>query len=437
MPPSTCLPASYRRALVAASLAFVMPGLLVLACSTDNGDTTHGPDIGKLPQRDANVPDGKILLPDGAIVDDPDATDPEGGSTAHCLNGTAPDGTIAVLAGDDVALKGAVQSQGGAWIATPVARGAAKSKPALVAFGAGFLGVTQGEGDALQWTIFRSCWTSATNFGTAGVKGAPSIAVAGTSAHVVYSAGPGADREYHHGIHDGNAWNAATANVGDKAAMPPTHSFGTISAGLAAVGAEVVFAENGKDDGDQGGGLYVRSFNGGTWTNASPVSGIGTIGNTLPAAPQLVKLDGAFELLLVYVQKDTRRLSWATRTSNAWTNKGPIHVDLNAAETFSLARIGDASVLLALRGQDGNGYYVKGTVGADTITWANASPIGGGAPVAVDSAPAVARGVGGDDAIVAYASNGSVSVTRLRGTTWTSPEALPSMNGSRVAIATK
>ncbi len=434
--PSDFLSSRARRFALASALSFVVPGLVVLACSTDNGDNFFGPDIGSLPKRDANVPDGKIMLPDGAIVDDPDAADPEQ-PDPECLEGTVASGTIAVLAGDDGKLGGATKAGSAAWKAETIARGAAKSRPALTTAGGRFVGVVHGAGDALQTTTFGSCWTGAKDFGTAGVKGPPTLAPAGTGAHLVYSAGPGANTDFHHGVHDGTAFNAATATVGDRDAM--TLSFGTGSAALSAVGSEIVFAQNGTDDGAAGGGLYVRSFSSNAWASPAPVTGIGTIGDTLPAGPQLVTLDGATELLLVYVEKDTRRLAFATRTGGAWSPKGAIHTDLNAAEAFSLAALGGNKVLLALRGQDGNGYFIMGTVNGSTVDWptGGASSIGGGGTVAVDTAPAVARGVGGDEAVMAYASGGAVNVKRLQGGTWSAPENVTGLSGSRVAIATR
>lgn len=401
--------------VVLTSSAFALPGLVEIACSTDNGDSSHGPDIGKLPRRDANVPDGKVLLEDGAIVDDPDA------GTSRSM--------VAVLAGDDSSLYGAVQEPGGAWQTTPLAGGAAKSQPALVAFGAGFLGVTRGEGDALQSTRFGDSWSDPTSFGAASVHGPPSLAVAGTKAHVVYSAGDG--KFFTHGIHDGSNWNDATMQVG------PPPSFGTISGGLATSGTELVFGENGGDS-----NLYVRSFNG-TWQASKQIAGV-TVLDEKQATPELASVGTTSDLLLVFVLKATYQLAWATRnaSSKEWGAGTPIAVGVVAEEKFSLARLGSSTVLLAFRGQqepDGshNGYYTKGTISGDTVTWSATAAIGGGGKVLVDSTPAVARGIDGDDAIVAYASGGTVNVMRLRGSSWSSPETLPSVSGSYVAIATK
>jgi hypothetical protein len=407
---------------------------ILSACSTDNGDNTHGPDV-QFPKKDATTIDGKTVLPDGAVVEPED--DSGGGKQDGSSGGLDPDtgvpclsGTIAVLAGNDTALGGSIQEKSGAWNTGAIANGAAKSKPALVQFGTGFLGVTHGAGDALQSTSANgTTWSAAASFGNAGVKGPPTLAIVGTQAHVVYSAGAGANRDFAHAIHDGTNFNAGTAQVG------PPLSFGTVSAGLAGAGADAVFAENGSDE-----GLYVRSFTGGAWAAAAGVVGAGTVGSSLPATPELVGLDGAkWDLLLVYVEKTTRFISFAMRDANTkvWADGDSVGNAVTTNEKLSLSRVGQFTVLVTFRGQDGKGYYTQGSVNANNINWSAAAPIGGGAAFAVDSTPSAAKGVCGDDAVVAYASGGSVSITRLRGASWTTPEAVTNLSGSRVAIATK
>jgi hypothetical protein len=165
-----------------------------------------------------------------------------------------------------------------------------------------------------------------------------------------------------------------------------------------------------------------------------------SIGADVPAFPVITRADGKFDLVAVYVAQTTRRLSYAGRdaTGKAWINGGVVHDFATTNEPFSVARGGTSVFVVTFRGQDGNGYFARGTVDAGgAFTWTAAQPIGGGATVAVDSAPAVARGVCAEDAIVVYASAGQVKATRLRGTTWTPPEAVVGASGSRVAVATK
>ena len=91
---------------------------------------------------------------------------------------------------------------------------------------------------------------------------------------------------------------------------------------------------------------------------------------------------------------------------------------------------------MTFRGTDGRGYEASGTENGTSFSWNAAVPIVAGG-VAVDSAPAVATGVCGDDGILAYASGGQVRAKHLRDASWSTPELVAGVSGSRVAIATR
>ena len=412
------------------ALSLVPSAAALLACATDNGSNVFGPTYGPNEQ-DGSASSSSSSSSSSGGTGDPDGGSPvdgggDGDAAAPCASGT-----VAVLAGNDTTLSGAVQDRGGAWTGAAIAGSSALSRPALVAFGQGFLGVTRGTG-GLQSVTYETSWSAASTIGRSGVKGSPALAVAGTSAHVVYAAGPGGNRDFFHGVHDGNAWNAADETVG----ISPNQSFGTIGAGLAGAGNTAVFVENGSDE-----KLYTRTWDG-AWPagTATEIAGAATVGTAFPTPPVVVATEGKNDLVAFYVQKEFIRLSYATRdaATKAWTDHGVIHMLATTTEPFSAARIGQSTYLVTFRGQDGNGYYAQGTVdAAGAFTWAAAQSIGGGANVIVDSAPAVARGVCGDDAIVVFPTSGSVKATRLRGTTWTAPAFVTGASGTRVAVATR
>jgi hypothetical protein len=423
----------HRRSSLALALASTA-AVLGVACGTDNGETVFGPTFGP------NDKDGAASGSSGSASSSGSSGDPDGSATDGGgddargdtdASTTCASGTVAVLAGGDASLSGAIQSKGGAWAGAAIAGGSTLSKPTLVAFGQGFLGATHGSGNVLQSTQYTTAWSAATAFGNSGVKGPPTLATAGTSAHVIYAAGPGPNRDFAHGIHDGNAWNGADAIVGTS---QQDKSFGTLGAALHGDGAGVVFMENGGDN-----KVYTRQFTA-AWSSPTVVTSAASVGNTVPAFPVITTAEGKWDLVAVYAQETTRRLSYASRdaTGKAWVDGGVVHDFATTNEPFSFARVGTSSFLVTFRGQDGNGYFARATVDAGGVfTWASAQPIGGGANVAVDSAPAVARGVCGDDAIVVYASAGQVKATRLRGTTWTAAEPVTGTSGARVAVATK
>ena len=205
---SVALDAYYQGWMKLAHRPWLAFAVLLFACGTDNGPNTFGPTYGPGGARDAGrmgtSSSGGLADGGPTPLDDAAAPDGDDGGANACTQGR-----LAVLAGDDGSLSGAQLAGSGSWSGVSIAGGAALSRPALAAFGQGFLGVARGVSGALQSTMLTTTWSAASSFGVAGVKGPPALAVAGTSAHVVYSAGPGGTTEFMHGIDAGSGWNAA------------------------------------------------------------------------------------------------------------------------------------------------------------------------------------------------------------------------------------
>lgn len=442
---------SPRFAVGAAGLGIGLVISSIWACDTDNGETTHGPDIGQLPDSGRRkLPDGAIVEADGApvLADDDDIVgddDTEGGpKPGNCAAG----GTAALVAGNEGTLTGAIRSKGGTWVTSAVGGGGAKSKPAMIAFGTGFLGVSRGAGDALQSFShdgnIASKFSGATAIGAGGVKGPPTLTLAGTKAHVIFSGGAGTNQDYTHGIHDGTKWNAVTELVGTGG----EHSFGGVSAGLAGIGDDVFFAQDGSDQ-----GLYARPYTGGSWKAAIPVNGAGTVGTdpAVPATiatPEVVALKGKYDLVIIYEYKknqpsDPNAIAYATHEPGGtpeWGNPDTKFVSgALSGEKFNAAALSDTTVALTFKGDDGNAYYTIGTATTDAaspINWTAPAPVGG-SPTAVDAAPAVAKGDCGNDAVFAFTNGGKVKVTSVKGGTFTPIAEVAGMTGNQVAIATR
>jgi hypothetical protein len=413
------------------SAAFLLVALELFGC-TDNGANTYGPTYAPAP---IDRPDTGAEAVPGASSDAGEAADGDGKPDAApdattCAGG----GSLALLAGDDASLSAGVRVEAGAWQTTPVAGSAAKSLPALASWTDGFVGVTRGARDALQFVKIGGTTdalaATATTIGVANVKGAPALAVSGSKAFVAYSAGAGANQDFYFGAFDGSAWDAASTTVGTS----PNQSFGTVAATLASVGTGLVFAENGQDH-----GLYVRTWEG-AWGAASPVEGAGTVGADLAATPVLVPLDGTFDLVLVYAEQDSR-ISFATRSASSgvptWTDRDSVGTAIMTQEKFSVTRIGPSSLVLSFRGTDGNGYWVRGAVSSSGIAWTEARSLSSNGTVAVDSAPVTSRGTCGADAAFAWASAGQIRLAELHGDTLSSPVTVDGLSGHRVAVATR
>lgn len=396
----------------------------LVACATDNGDAVHGPQFGPTPERPDGAADGSPD-PDGGPGPGTDG----GGSDAAADGSPAscPSGTVAVLAGGDTSLTGAVQIQGGPWTGAAIASGAAKSNPALVAFGAGFVGLTRGASDALQSVTYGTSFGAAAPLGALTTLGAPALAVVGTSAQAVLLSGAPDTNKFFRVQNTGTSWS----NGGDPVMVGAVQSFGPSAGTVAAAGTELVFAQAGDDD-----GLYTQKWDGAAWSAGTAIVGAGTL-KTAP--PALVGVDGTYDLVLLYADKSVPHvIGYATRNAatKAWSTAQITQANAQTAEQMSVARIAPSVLLVTFRGNNGRPYVMTGTLGAASITWS--------VPVAlladtstVEAAPSVAKGVCGDDAIAVFSSGVQVKATRYRGATWSAPETVTGASGSRVSVATR
>jgi hypothetical protein len=414
------------------SAGFVGPAALLAACATDNGDAVHGPQFGPPPERPEGGSDGSVTGEGGGPS--PDGSTDGGGDADAAPTPTCTSGEIvAVLAGTDGALSGAVQVNAGAWAGAAITGGGAKSAPSLVAFGTGFVGLTRGPSDALQAVSYTTSWSGVTAVGALTTLGTPALTVLGANAQAVYLAGAGADVNKFSRIQ-----NSATSwtTTGDPV-MPPagTQSFGPSAGAIAAAGADLVFAQ----DGDNG-GLYVRKWDGAVW---SPELGLAVAapGTTFKdVSPALVSVPGTFDLVLLYPESaGPHVIGFATRnaTTKAWSSAAVTHATAQTGEAMSAALVSPTSVVVTFRGNDSKAYTMIGTLGAAAVTWSAPVALLADGSATVDSSPAVAKGVCGDTAIAVFASSGQVKATRLRAGAWSVPGTVTGASGTRVSVATR
>lgn len=374
-----------RRAL------FVGLPVLLLACS-DDGPKTYGPVF------DAAVKDGAS---DAAVVDGGTDASSDADAQGDASNCTA---TTALLAGNGSALVGA-SAKGTAALTGAALTGSVTDRVSVVPFGAGFLGVARAADDSIVSSLFGAgAWAAATTVGAVTTRDAPMLAVTGTTAHLAYQ--QKADFKFYHGQYTGSAWDAATDPVGVGVAQ----SYGPRGPGFAAVGTTPVVLQAGDD-----GFLYDRDYAGSAWSAAHQQAAT-SVEKTLP--PTLVALvGGSADLLGVYMRLTDFKIMSVTRTSGTWS--APVLLDVNAYanDPVNVAPMSGGRALLAYRGSDGKGYFSVYDPAKNPV-WTVPAAIGATAPL-VESAPAIAPGVCGDDAVVAYAATGgSVNVTHFAGGTF-------------------
>jgi hypothetical protein len=157
------------------------------------------------------------------------------------------------------------------------------------------------------------------------------------------------------------------------------------------------------------------------------------------APPALVSVTGTFDLVLLYAQSaPPNTIGFATRdaTTKMWSAGAVTQDTAQTAEQMSVTRLSATTLLVAFRGNNGRPYTMTGTIGASSITWGLPSALLADTST-VDSAPAVAPGVCGNDAIAVFASGGIIKATEYRGTTWSVPGTVAGASGSRVSVATR
>ena len=391
--------------------AFLLCLPVFLACS-DDGPKIYGPVF------DAAVKDGAS---DAAVVDGGIDASSDVGPQGDASTCTA---TTALLAGNGSTLVGA-SAKGTAALTGAALVGSVTDRVSVVPFGAGFLGVARAADDSIVSSLFGAgSWAAATTVGAVTTHDAPMLAVTGTTAHLAYQ--QKGDFKFYHGQYTGSAWDAATDPVGVGVAQ----SYGPRGPGFAAVGTTPVVLQAGDD-----GFLYDRDYAGSAWSAAHQQAAT-SVEKTLP--PTLVALvGGSADLLGVYMRLTDFKIMSVTRTSGTWSPPVLLDVNAYANDPVNVAPMSGGRALLAYRGSDGKGYFSVYDPAKNPV-WTLPAAIGGTAPL-VESAPAIALGVCGDDAVVAYAATGgAVYVTHFVGGTFGAAAPVSGTGGAKyVGIATR
>ena len=203
-------------------------------------------------------------------------------------------------------------------------------------------------------------------------------------------------------------------------------SFGSSPAAVAAIGSDTLVAFVGSD-----GDLYDQTRTGGAWGAASSH----TLGNTLALMPALIAPTSGPSLMIAYVRSTDAKILFTTRTGSSWTTPSLIDANSFTADPVALTALPNGEALLAFRGLDNAIYFSRYTPAGSPVS----SPP---APFAVPnvtspSRPALAAGVGGVDAEMAFinALDGKAYHARLTGTSWSVPVMVGGTQLTTVTIA--
>jgi hypothetical protein len=357
----------------------------------------------------------------------PDASREGGGDSGSCT------AEIAVVGGSGSIAFASVLGPGGTWTGGTLA-GSAASTPAVALVVNDFIAVFHASDDSLRSTGFASSWSPLTAVAAFGVLDAPALADVGSTMHLAYqrkTSDAGADdHKYFHAQYT-TTWDGAN----DPVMAAGNLSYGALAPTAANIGGKFVLANVGGNA-----HVYAQTLDT-TWQPAMSVTGSPDAGAG-PAIqdfrPPIVALEGSNDAMIVFVGTDYKLRS-VTHSAGGWST--PLLVDANAflagAPPFyppTLVGTPGGHAALAWRGMDGKPYFSL----FNGASWTPPAPFLTPNP-AIDSYPALAKGVCGADAVGAYVeSGGALKLVRLTGAAWSAPVAVPGAGGlTSVALATR
>ena len=246
-------------------------------------------------------------------------------------------------------------------------------------------------------------------------QGSPALATAGNAVDLVYQ---GQDNTYYFASYQ-ETWSPSAEAVG---ANP--QSFGPGAPALTVLGGTPIAVFVGSDNHP-----YEQERASGAWTAAQEITADTANGGI---APVVVGLTQGSDLLVGYVRASSGQIMASRRAGAVWSASIAIPGAVTSSRPALLA-LPDGGAALAYRGMDGTLYtaFYDGTSG----TWSTAAPFS--MPnVSTAAVPALAPGVGGDTAELAYVNSGGVAMaSRLVSGSWLAPQIVGGQQLTSVTLA--
>ena len=303
---------------------------------------------------------------------------------------------------------------GAAW-STSTLTGSSTDRPALVMRGPNDAVAMFRNSGNLSFTGFDgSGWAATANVGASiTTRATPAMVANAATAFAVFHG----DDFMHYFAAYTASFNPSNEPVGSP------QSFGPSSASVTLDGADVVALYAGSN-----GDLYDQRRSGGAWQAASAHG----LGDVVALTPAVVTLDSG-ALLAVYVDKTTSSLMFSVRESSTWSAPTAVTGALSQ-DPVSLAALPSDQAMAAFRGTNGQVYAMT----FDLAGSAFSAPAAIASPnPTTPSTPAVAAGIDGAVAELAFVdgASGAVHHARWSGTTWSPPLPVGGASLSGVAIA--
>ncbi len=329
-------------------------------------------------------------------------------SSSSGSGGAPPTGTVLLLAGGGPKVLAAEFHPGAAWSTTQLSSTTDKA-PGIAITGANTaVGVIRNTtfGNEVAYTTWApgsfQAFTSIANAVT--TQAAPAIVASGARADVVFL---GDNNKHYYAAHV-----ATWSPTAEAVAVGMVQSSGPTPAGVTAIGSDTIVAFAG-DNGE----LYDQTRTGGGWLAANAHN----LGNVVTLSPALIAPTTGPALMIVYVRNTDSKMLFTTRTGNVWTAPTPIDASSFTADPVALVALPGGEAILAFRGLN-QAIYSSRYNPAGAPLWSPPQPLA--TPnVTTPSRPALAAGVGGVDAEIAFvnAVDSKAYHARLTGMTWSAP----------------
>jgi hypothetical protein len=343
-------------------------------------------------------------------------------------------GVLAIVAGG-TSSAGAITWADGAWSSVTSLASTMMVRPHLVATSTGFGIASVASDNSLQYAAFASGNWSPLAPVAVGLRtwDEPRIVVnsIATDPRLVFQMKGGAgDSRYFFSSASMGAWSAPEGiGAGNDVSFGPRAAAATTTTN----GANMVIAHAGGN-----GLLYARERAATAWTASVQIGSI-TVRNDLPVAA--TELFGGMLLSIFSIDTGTtQKLAYATRSGKSWTVGGAVFDNgINRAfsnDPTALLPLASGRALLVFRGGDTN-LYATTFDPTGAVKWSAPSTVTSSG-IATMSAPSLAAGICGADAIAAFVETGTVKLVRLTAGVWSVPEKVPGLAGATyVGIASK
>lgn len=331
--------------------------------------------------------------------------------------GGSPTGTILLMAGGGADIFTAERTAGSAWVTSSLADATAHAPAITMTDASSAVALIRSTSNAGELRF--ATWGAGAWSGFSGVaqgvttRATPSLDAAGGIAHALFHG----DNFKHYYASYTASWSPSADPVGGVAAQ----SFGPSPGALVALPTETVVAYAGNDH-----DLYAQSRMAGAW---APAVGF-NLGDMVLQTPAAVALSSGPELMVVFVRKTDMLLAWTTRSAGVWSAPATI-AQTSTNDPPSLCALPGGGAVLAFRGQNGQVFTSIYTPGAPS--WSAPSAL---AAITTPAPPAVARGIDGADAELAFidSAGGEVLHARLMAGAWSVPELVGGSGNTSIAM---